>query len=376
METETRLQSTSYPINTVLSECTYKLKTAEWYRIYYNNSLIKSKGNMVQFGKPGHLHLVFFLSLISINLSRVLTTKEGEALVKWKNSLAPSPLLDSWSLTNLTSLCTWTGIICNSAGSVSEIDLSQHRLMINGTLAMFSFTSFPNLNTFNIRGNNFMGPIPPGVENLAELQYLDFGNNNLSGSIPYQISHLQGLRTLDLSNNHLEASNWSDFSPMPFLTTLYLGSNNLASKFPEFISNCHNLTSLYLSVNMLTGDLGRTLPFNKLNKLEFLDICSNSFEGPFPPDIINLSKLRYLDLGYNNFSGSIPDDIRMLSDLENLYLCSNSFKGTIPSSIGQLTKLQLLHLYDNHLNSSIPLELGFLTNLKFLYLHNNTSLFQ
>ena len=49
--------------------------------------------NMAHFLKPSHLLLfVFFLSLLQ---SILLTRPEGEALVKWKNSLAPSSFLDS-----------------------------------------------------------------------------------------------------------------------------------------------------------------------------------------------------------------------------------------------------------------------------------------
>ena len=149
---------------------------------------------MAYSAKPSHLLLfVFFLSSLE---SILATTREGEALVKWKNSLAPSSFLDSWSLTNLENLCNWTGITCNSAGSVSEINLLKKEL--HGTLAKFQFTSFPNLNRFTIGQNHFSGPIPRHVANLTELKYLDFSENQLNGSIPYQISHLQRLHTLDL----------------------------------------------------------------------------------------------------------------------------------------------------------------------------------
>ncbi|KAL1826063.1 hypothetical protein ACET3Z_012841 [Daucus carota] len=317
------------------------------------------------------LLLVFFLSLLPSSLTIVSTRRqEGEALVNWKNSLPPSSFLNYWSVTNLTSLCNWTGIVCNSAGSVSEINLSGKKL--SGTLDMFGFTSFPNLKHFTITDNKFSGPIPAGIAYLEELQYLDFSSNNLNGSIPFQVSYLQKLLTLDLTDNHLEAPIWSLFFPMPFLSSMHLARNDLASKFPDFISSCLNLSYLDLSNNFFKGDLVSGSVFKNLHNLESLNIRHNSFEGLFPPTIFNLSKLKVLDLSKNKFSGPIPDKIAMLLKLEDLRLPFNSFNGNIPSSIGRLRNLRHLDLGYNHLNSSIPSELGLLTKLKELYLYSNS----
>lgn len=293
-------------------------------------------------------------------LSSSLTTREqGEALVKWKNSLSSPFLIESWSLANLDNHCNWTGIICNSAGSVSVIDLSGKRL--TGTLAEFDFSLLSNLNNFTVGNNNFTGSIPPDIEKMIDLQYLDFSYNHLNGFIPYQVSHLQKLCTLNLRENQFEAPKWSRFFRMPFLNRLDLASNNLESKFPEFISSCQKLTYLDLSANFLTGDLVPESVFNNLHNLEYLLISDNSFEGPFPPNIISLSKLRFLYLYRNNFSGCIPHDIRMPCNLKYIRLSSNSFEGNFPS-FTLLWEIQILDLAENHFNSSIPRELGLLTN--------------
>ena len=52
--------------------------------------------------------------------------------------------------------------------------------------------------------NHVQGIIPPSLESLKDLQYLDFSNNNLSGQIPKFLDHFVFLQYLDLSNNHFE----------------------------------------------------------------------------------------------------------------------------------------------------------------------------
>ena len=189
---------------------------------------------MAHFVRPSHLLLfVFFLSSLE---SILATRQEGEALVKWKNSLAPSSFLHSWSLTNLENLCNWTGITCNSAGSVSEINLCEKQL--DGMLSEFGFTSFPNLKNLTLADNFFSGPIPPAIENLTQLQYLDLSMNSLNGPIPFQVSHLQSLLILNLSQNALQALNWSHFSPI--VPCLSCASSTLV-----LIILCRNSQNLY-----------------------------------------------------------------------------------------------------------------------------------
>ena len=148
---------------------------------------------MAIFNKP--LVLVLFLVFISI-LPLYITsspTTEGEALVKWKDTLFNSSSLHSWSLNNLSNLCNWTGITCNPAGTVSELHISYQRL--SGTLAHVNFSSFPSLTYLNMSHNYLSGSIPVDIGNATQLQHLDLSNNNLHGNnIPYYISYVQKLQ--------------------------------------------------------------------------------------------------------------------------------------------------------------------------------------
>ncbi|KAK1355860.1 hypothetical protein POM88_049116 [Heracleum sosnowskyi] len=315
----------------------------------------------MQLEKPCHFVLfVFFLSLLSINLGTVSTTRAGEALVKWKNSLARSTLLDFWSLDNLTYLCNWTAITCNAAGSVTEINLSGKELA--GTLAKFDFSSFPNLNSFTVEDNYFRGPIPPAIGDLTQLQYLNLSCDLLHESVFNNLHNLQSLNLLGCISD--------DIRLLHNLKFLSIKGNFFEGSFPPNIFKLSKLTDLDLSYNKFSGSIPSDIKM--LLDLESLYLDGNSFEGSFPPNILKLSKLRFLDLSSNNFSGSIPNDIKMLRNLIQLWLHSNSFEGAIPSSISLLGELRYLNLGHNHLNSSIPSDIG---NLELQYLNLSSNQF-
>ncbi|VVA16004.1 PREDICTED: MDIS1-interacting receptor like [Prunus dulcis] len=339
---------------------------------------------------------IFFLSLLPLKAATSSPRTQAKALIHWKSSfhnsssLPPHGDLSSWSLTNLDNLCNWTGIVCDhNTKTVAQIDLSNFN--ITATLIQFNFTTFLNLTQFILYNNYFRGPIPSAIGNLSKLTTLDLGYNNfgeeipaeianltelgylsfygnyLRGTIPYQLSNLQKVQFLHLGGNYLETADWSVFSGMPSLTYLDFSWASLDSEFPEFISKCSNLTFLDLSQNAFTGQIPE-LVFTNLGKLEYLNLTSNSFQGPLPS---NFPKLKHLHSAENNFSGPIPEDIGLISGLQSIDLAWNFLEGKIPSSIGQLRELQYLDLRNNFLNSSIPSELGLCTNLTYLNLTSN-----
>ncbi|KAM1036968.1 hypothetical protein ACFX2C_031826 [Malus domestica] len=375
------------------------------------------------------LYMLLLLSAFPlIKTTSISPRKQAESLVKWKDGLSSSPssssppsLLDSWSLTNLNSLCNWTAISCSKTRTVSKIDLSN--MHIFGSLPLFGFPLFPNLTHFNLSGNNFQGPIPHAIGNLSrltsldlgnnffyqqipseidqvtELQYLNLRNNSLSGTIPYQLSNLQKVRYMDLGLNYFFSADqdWSEFAGMPSLTYLDMSTQVdiiYHSEFPEFISQCRNLTFLDLSQNNLIGKIPPSigqlrelqylrLSYNSLNSsipselglctnLTHLFLASNKLNGELPLSLSNLNNLVELGLANNLFSGTIPENIGLISGLQRIDLSINLLEGEIPSSVGQLRELQYLDLSYNSLNSSIPLSIGQLRELQYLDLSKNS----
>ncbi|KAB2636413.1 leucine-rich repeat receptor-like protein kinase [Pyrus ussuriensis x Pyrus communis] len=332
-----------------------------------------------------HYILLLLFALPLIKTTSISPRKQAESLIKWKAGFSPSSssppsLLHSWSLTNLNSLCNWTAIVCTKTRTVSEIQLSD--MEINGTLALFDFSLFPNLTHFDLGGNYFRGPIPSAIGNLSGLITLDLGNklykethNQFSGPIPDSIGLISGLQHIDLSWNLLEGKIPPSIGKLRDLQFLDLSYNSLNSSIPSELGLCTNLTYLSLSYNKLNGEL--PLSLSNLKNLVHLLLSNNLFIGQILPSLVsNWTKLVSLYLAINSFSGTISAEIGQLKQLQDLSLYSNKFSGEIPQreipqSLGNLSQLHILYLDQNRLTGEIPQSLGKLTLLQELYLSYN-----
>ncbi|XP_068321992.1 MDIS1-interacting receptor like kinase 2-like [Pyrus communis] len=374
-----------------------------------------------------HYMLLLLFALPLIKTTSISPGKQAESLIKWKDDLSssswpPSPL-NSWSLTNLNTLCNWTAIACTKTNRVSKIDLSN--MQITGTLALFDFSLFPNLTHLNLSGNYFRGPIPSAIGNLSRLTTLDLGKtfydktrNRFSGPIPDNIGLISGLQYIDLSWNLLEGKIPPSLGKLRELQFLDLSFNSLNSSIPSELGLCTNLTHLSLSSNKLNGELplslsnlkslvqlnlhdnrfiGQNLPSlvsnwtelvflylhkngfsgtilaetGQLRQLQYLRLYSNEFSGEIPQSLGKLTQLQVLDLSDNPLTGEIPQSLGKLTMLQQLHLSYTQLTGEIPQSLGKLTQLQRLTLTNNHLTGEIPQSLGNLTQLQLLYLSNN-----
>ena len=166
---------------------------AQTFKIEVRISLQLVKGRhmaLTSFKKVFSLVALFALVMLhfSFNVASVSVKEEAEAeidaLLKWKANLQSEtqPPLPSWTLlpnnaTNSSmnqntssSPCSWFGISCNQAESVTRLNLTNSSL--KGTLHAFPFSSLPSL------------------------AYVDLSMNELFGTVPFEISHLSKLKSL------------------------------------------------------------------------------------------------------------------------------------------------------------------------------------
>ncbi|XP_027174166.1 probable leucine-rich repeat receptor-like protein kinase At1g35710 [Coffea eugenioides] len=310
---------------------------------------------------------------------------EAEALLKsgwWGDS--------SIIATNISAHCQWPGILCNDAGSVTEILLPG--CGINDELTNFSFSSFPNLVSLDLSGNKLYGTIP---HQIGALTHLTLSNNFIEGFIPYSIGNLTNLVTLDLGYNSFSGFIPSTLGLLPNLEFLDLNNNHFSGVIPLTLSNLTKLSWLYIHGNPAMGGV---LPeqIGRLKSLLELDLSYCGFFGSIPPTLGHLSNLHSLDLSTNYFSGTIPSTLFNLTNLSRLDIHSNpaiggflseevgnlkslveldfsglNLSGAFPLALCGLTKLASLSSAENQIYGSIPSEIGNLKILKYLDLGSN-----
>ena len=149
----------------------------------------------------------------------------------------------------------------------------------------------------------------PEMNNLIQLKYLVLNNNQLI-LLP-EMNNLIQLKYLNLGYNQLILL--PEMNNLIQLKYLHLDYNQLTS-LPE-MNNLIKLETLYLNYNQLTS-----LPeMNNLIKLNFLNLCYNQLTSL--PEMNNLIKLNFLNLDYNQLT-SLPE-MNNLIRLETLYLNYN-----------------------------------------------------
>ncbi|XP_010257102.1 PREDICTED: putative receptor-like protein kinase At3g47110 [Nelumbo nucifera] len=280
----------------------------------------------------------------------------------------------------------WLGLGENPIGRGEADDLNFITSLINcsdlWTLSLYDCnfggmlpSSIANLSTqliqLSFTGNQIIGGIPIGIENLVKLISLEMDNNLLTGSIPDSIGRLSKLQLLSLSGNRLTGQIPPSLGNMTQLVYLDLYNNNLRGRIPPSLVNCQGLQEVYLSHNKLNGTIPKeVIGLSSLSII--LDVSHNSLTGSLPLEVGSLKNLGHLDVSYNRMTGEIPSTLGNCLSLEHLYMQGNFFQGTIPSSLSNLKAIQDLDLSNNNLSGSIPKSLGGLPLLQYLNLSFNS----
>ncbi|KAJ4895542.1 Leucine-rich receptor-like protein kinase family protein [Raphanus sativus] len=305
----------------------------------------------------------FFFSLV-VSLFSIVSSSDLQVLLNIKSSLLDSNpgVLDSWSSSGAGGPCTFSGVTCNSNGSVTEIDLSRRGL--SGKFPFASLCDLMSLEKLSLGFNSLSGPVPRDMNNCTKLKYLDLGNNFFSGPFP-ELSSLSQLQYLYLNNSAFSgAFPWKSLQNAKELVVLSLGDNPFdATPFPEEIVSMTKLTWIYLSNCSITGEIPPKI--GDLTELRSLEISDSFLTGVIPPEIVKLNKLWRLEVYNNNLTGKFPPGFGALTNLTYLDTSTNSLEGDL-SELRSLTNLISLQLFENRLTGEIPPEFGefkFLVNL-------------
>ncbi|KAG2713792.1 hypothetical protein I3760_04G191700 [Carya illinoinensis] len=363
--------------------------------------------------------------------------EERVALMQFKDSFIIDceytewnyPKVASWRMDgNNTNCCVWDGVECNQdTGHVISLNLSRSCLYgsITSNSSLFRLRHLQNL---TLAVNDFdHSQIPYEIGNLSSLIHLNLFNSNFSGQIPSEIQYLSKLSSLSLSSfygyrdlytkslNSL-VQNLTNLEVLQFyfvnisstipeslanLSSLKIlqGNENLSGHLPEFHPNSP-LKHLYLYFTNFSGDLPASI--GNLNSLTKFNIAYCNFSGTIPNSFSNLTQLTWLDLSQNPFNNlswltrassndilpqfeylglahlnltNFPDILRNQSKLEWLYLEGNNLQGLIPKWMYNVSKesLQSLYLLDNVFLTGFENSPAIIPwpNLEYLYLDNN-----
>ncbi|KAI3705430.1 hypothetical protein L1987_75667 [Smallanthus sonchifolius] len=174
--------------------------------------------------------------------------------------------------------------------------------------------------------NRLSGPIPDAMGNLSSLLTLSLFSNMLEEYIPSSLGNCQRLLELYLDNNNLNGKIPTQLLQLSSLSKMLdLSKNNLSGSLPIEVGDLKMLSNLDISHNNLSGEIPTSL--SACASLLSLSLEGNSFQGLIPPSLSSLKALVELDLSDNNLSRQIP---QFLEKLEYLNLSYNDFEGKVP----------------------------------------------
>jgi hypothetical protein len=171
------------------------------------------------------------------------------ALLDFKQGITdPQEALSNWS--TATHFCRWNGVKCTTTRPfrVSSVNLTGQNLQ--GHISSLGNLTF--LNTLDLSNNKFLGHIPL-LGNLKELHTLYLWSNQLHGIIPDALANCS--KHLDLSSNHLEGGIPPKLDSLSNLFFLNLAVNNLTGTIPPTLGNITTLEEVYIDTNQLEGSI-------------------------------------------------------------------------------------------------------------------------
>jgi hypothetical protein len=231
------------------------------------------------------------------------------------------------------------------------------------------------LQIIDLNGNMLEGKLLVSMINCHMLQVLDVGNNFIMGTYPKWLGVLPFLKVLVLRSNKFHGP--IDYYGMNKLQVLDLSSNSFNGSIPtRFLKQFKAMMvvssgapSMYVGIIAPSASLSVVFPIYRPYYSKAITVTLKGREITL---VHILSAFMSIDLSNNNFEGIIPDEIGDLKLLKELNLSRNSFSGSIPHRIANILQLESLDLSDNQLSGEIPpamAQMSFLEVLNLSYNH-------
>ncbi|CAL4921929.1 unnamed protein product [Urochloa decumbens] len=204
--------------------------------------------------QPSCLFILIILHLVA-HEARTLSS-DGEALLAFKKAVTNSDgVFLNWREQDADP-CNWKGVRCDGPSKrVINLILAYHRLV---------------------------GPIPPEIGRLNQLQTLLLQGNSLYGPLPPELGNCTKLQQLYLQGNYLSGNIPSEFGDLVELEALDLSSNTLSGSIPHSLDKLSKLTSFNVSMNFLTGAIpssGLLVNFNETSFVGNLGLCGKQINS-------------------------------------------------------------------------------------------------
>ncbi|KAK3147710.1 hypothetical protein QOZ80_3BG0285830 [Eleusine coracana subsp. coracana] len=199
--------------------------------------------------------LILIILYLGTHEAKTLSS-DGEALLAFKKAVTNSDgVFLNWREQDADP-CNWKGVGCDSHSKrVVNLILAYHKLV---------------------------GPIPPEIGRLNELQNLSLQGNSLYGSLPPELGNCTKLQQLYLQGNYLSGYIPSEFGDLVELEALDLSSNTLSGSIPHSLDKLSKLKSFNVSMNFLTGAIpfsGSLANFNEASFVGNLGLCGKQINS-------------------------------------------------------------------------------------------------
>nr|GEY34738.1 leucine-rich repeat-containing protein [Tanacetum cinerariifolium] len=374
----------------------------QWYGVTCND-----QGHVTELGLHNYLESSGLRGEISLSLFNITYLSQLSLHGNYFHGTIPMFI---GSMTHLTILDLgvnqFTGTIPRFIGKMTQLTcLNLYSNNFSGTIPQ-SIGSLTKLTELQLGVNNFSGAIPSSIGSLTRLTYLNLDYNSFSGTIPPEFGNLTSLLKLSLvsigsctidnldwlsrlsylynikldENSLAKANNWVNvIIGLQNLSYLSLRGCNLSLVVHPYSSsvNSSSIDTLFLDNNNLNSSSYRWLCPLVGNKLKFLQLSGNTFDGKLSDFLKHLSgctstTLQSLDASNSQFTGLLPDVIQNFSSLTYLNLSSNQLDGTISDKLWELPLLYKLDLSSNPFRGAISEKIG-KSSLAYIDL-SNTSL--